>query len=346
MLRLMALPLIAAAILALQTGPAARPDPADPFAFLAPTVTIDSDARRGIDAGRPYAKVLTAQDRELAILAVVSVKVDGDRLAAWMHKIEQLKKGSYILAIGLFSDTPRIEDLSGLMLDQQDLEDLRQCKPGDCGMKLGAAEIDALRKPMVGSLAEWEPAVQMAFRRVMLERVQAYKRDGQVALPAMADRKPPLEPSKVFASLVAHSPYLTTNLPEFAAYLTRYPHAPNSRVEELLYWSKEKVGGKPIVSITHLNILRSSGCAAADTFVAAKQIFATHYLNGSLGLTAIVQGCSGQPNYLVYLNRSQVDALGGFWGGFVRMIVEKRVKNESAEILKTLRQRLESGEPH
>jgi hypothetical protein len=342
---LISLSLAVAAVLALQAAPITPPDPSDPFAFLAPTVTIDADTRRSIDAGRPYAKVLPAQDRELAILAIVSVNVDGGRLVSWMREIEQLKKGSYILAIGRFSDPPRIDDLAGLMLDQPDLDELRQCKPGDCGLKLGAAEIQTLQQLMVGSLAEWEPAVQAAFRRLMLERVQAYQRDGQAALPHPADHRPPVDPSAVFASLVSHSPYLVANLPEFSTYLTQYPRAPLGRVEQLIYWSKEKVGNKPIVSITHLNILRMPGCAAADTLVAAKQIFATHYMNGSLSLTGIVHGCSGQPNYLVYVNRSQVDVLGGFWGGLVRLIVERRVKGESADILKTLRQRLESGEP-
>lgn len=339
---LLHLSMTAVATLFVQATPAR---PSDPFTFLAPTVTIDADARRAIDAGRPYARVLPARDHELAILAIVSANVDGNRLVAWMRQIEQLKKGKYILAIGRFSEPARIDDLAGLMLDQPDLDGLRQCKPGNCGLKLGAGEIATLQRLMVGRLADWEPAVQAAFRRLMIDRVRAYEREGQSALPAYMDHSPPVDPSGVFTSLVAHSPYLTANLPDFSTYLTQYPRAPLSRVEGLLYWSKEQVGNKPIVSITHLNILRMPGCAAADTLVAAKQIFATHYMNGSLGLTALVHGCAGQPNYLIYVNRSQVDVLGGFWGGLVRMIVERRVKSESAEILKTLRARLESGEP-
>jgi hypothetical protein len=222
---------------------------------------------------------------------------------------------------------------------------LRQCRPGDCGLKLGAAELEALQKLMVGRLADWEPAVQTEFRRLMIDRVRIYEHKGQSALQPYVDRGPPIDPSGVFASLVAHSPYLSANFPEFSAYLTQYPKASADRVESLLYWSKELMGNRPIISITHLNILRNPGCAGLDALVAAKQIFATHYLNGSLGLTAVVHGCSDQPNYLVYVNRSQVDVLGGFWGGVVRMIIERRVKGESADILTALRERLESGEP-
>ena len=66
--------------------------------------------------------------------------------------------------------------------------------------------------------------------------------------------------------------------------------------------------------------------------------------NASLGLTAIMRGSDGR-NYLVYLNRSEVDVLGGFFGGLVRMVVGRRLKAEASDVLRGLRNRLESGEP-
>jgi hypothetical protein len=53
----------------------------------------------------------------------------------------------------------------------------------------------------------------------------------------------------------------------------------------------------------------------------------------------------GGPNYLVYVNRSQVDVLRGMFGGIVRWFIEHRLKDEAAEVLQGLRRRLESGEP-
>jgi hypothetical protein len=49
--------------------------------------------------------------------------------------------------------------------------------------------------------------------------------------------------------------------------------------------------------------------------------------------------------YLVYLNRSRIDVLDGFLGGFVRRIVERRLRSEAADVVRGLRRRLESGEP-
>ena len=68
------------------------------------------------------------------------------------------------------------------------------------------------------------------------------------------------------------------------------------------------------------------------------------YVNASLGITAILRGESGACNYR-YLNRSEVDVLGGMFGGLVRWLVQRRLKAEAANVLQGLRRRLESGEP-
>ena len=60
-------------------------------------------------------------------------------------------------------------------------------------------------------------------------------------------------------------------------------------------------------------------------------------------MTAIVRA---EPvNYLVYLNRSEVDLVKGAFGGLVRETIEDRLKTESESVLQSLRQRLESGDP-
>jgi hypothetical protein len=74
------------------------------------------------------------------------------------------------------------------------------------------------------------------------------------------------------------------------------------------------------------------------------EILATHYRNASIGLTAVVEDVAGQ-GYLVYVNRSQLDVLGGFFGALKRAIIESRVRSESVQVFGELRRRLESGPP-
>ena len=96
------------ALLALQVL-AAAPN-TDPFAFFQPSVTLSMDDRRQLDRGEPIARVLPGQDHEIAVFAAVRVDIDGNRLVAWMRRIEVLKKSAYVLAISRFSDPPTIED--------------------------------------------------------------------------------------------------------------------------------------------------------------------------------------------------------------------------------------------
>jgi hypothetical protein len=144
---------------------------------------------------------------------------------------------------------------------------------------------------------------------------------------------------------VEQSPYLA-RLPHVVAWLKEYPYA-DSTVESFFYWSKEHYGnGKPVISITHVGIVRpESDHRLPAILVAGKQIFATHYFEGGLGLTMVLREATNGAPYLAYLNRSQVDLLRGFFGGLVRSVLEDRLERQAPLIVQGLRARLESGNP-
>ena len=317
---------------------------ADPFAFFRPSVVVSPDDRRQLDRGEPIARVLPGKDRQIAVFAAIPVKIDGDRLMAWMRQIAQFKKSPYVQAIGRFSDPPVINDLAALSLDDKDLAQIRQCRPADCALKLTGTEMRDLRHVADEAGTAWKPALQDAFRRVILHRVEAYRQGGHAALGPYEDHEDRVGLEAQFSQLIQQSEFLTRGMPQFAEYLKRYPQAAMPRVESFVYWSKESVSGKPIVSATHVSMVRRDDGTLPEVIVAGKGIFATHYLNASLGLTAILRGSDGR-NYLVYLNRSEVDMLGGFFGGLVRIAMGRRLKAEASGILRGLRDRLESGEP-
>jgi hypothetical protein len=317
----------------------------DPFAFFQPSVTLTADERAQLHRGEPVARVVPSRHREVAIFAAVPIDIDGDRLVAWMRRIEELKKSSYVLSIGRFSVTPGIEDLAGLVLDDADLSDIRTCRPGSCGLKLSATELTQAQRAAAEAGADWKSALQQAFRQIVLQRVQAYLASGLAVLPPYVDNPDQAWPASRFSLLLAHSLFLTEHAPDFAAYLSHYPQVPIPEVESFVYWSKERLARKAIISATHVSILRSRAAGLPDALVAGKEIFATHYVSGSLGVTAILHGEPDGHNYLAYLNRSEVDVLGGVFGGLVKWVVQRRLRVESRTVLQGLRRRLESGEP-
>ena len=315
---------------------------ADPFAFFQPSVTITADDRGTLDRGQPIAHVLPSKDLEVAVLAAVPINIDGDRLVSWMRRIEELKKSSYVLAIGRFSDPPRIEDLAALSLDDKDLSDIRACRPGHCGLNLSAGEMVELQRAAAEAL-DGQAGLQQAFRRILLTRVQTYLTTGQIG--AYEDEKNLMSPATRFAPLLDHSAFLTGRLPQLAEHLRGFPLTVAPGAESFVYWSKERLASKAVVSITHVTIVRGHDPDLPDALVAGKQVYSAHYVNASLGVTALMRGEPEGSNYLVYVNRSEVDMLGGTFGGVIRWFMQRRLKAEAATVLQNLRRRLEGGEP-
>jgi hypothetical protein len=337
----------AAVALSIAIGPfgGAQQPASDPFQFLAPSVVVSAGDKERIDRDQVLSRVLSGKSGQLAVFVATRLNAPPDALVAWMRAIAELKRSRFVLAIGRFSDPPRSSDLDDLALDQRDLDAIRDCRPGDCGLKLSAGEMESLTAALATASGEWRDTAQREFRRLLVERVRRYRTGGLAALQPPADRRTPRRPDDALSAIVEQSPYLA-GVPQAVVWLKDYPHA-DSGVESFFYWSKEYYGGgKPVISITHVGIVRpASDHRLPAILVAGKQIFATHYLEGGLGLTMILRDATNGTPYLAYINRSQIDMLRGFFGAFVRGVLEDRVEQQAPLIVRGLRARLESGNP-
>jgi len=305
----------------------------DPFAWLQPAVTIDGASRSRLDRGEVVVRVLPAGDGEIGIFMAARLSAEAETLAGWVNAIARLKKSPYVLMVRRFSNPPGLDDLNGLTLDDGDLDAIRDCRPGNCALKLAGDDIAALRHAASAGGPRWKDAVQQEFKRVVLSRLAVYEAAGFVGVPPYADRRKPTDPRIAFDALLAHSPYLHVDA------LAGDPP------ESFFYWSKEQYGaGKAVISITQVDIVRPRMPSPVRLAVITREIFATHYRNASLGLTAVTEDAAGQ-RYLVYVNRSQLDLLSGVFGGWKRALVEGKLKSESASAFNEVRRRLESGPP-
>jgi hypothetical protein len=321
------------AIVALWLPAALAATATDPFAWLRPAVTIDRAARTRLDRGEVIVRVLPAADGEIGIFAAARLDADAEALPEWVNAIARLKKSPYVLMVRRFSTPPGLDDLKGLSLDDGDLDAIRQCRPGNCTLKLAGDDISSLRQAASAGGPRWKDAVQQEFKRVVLSRLAVYKAGGFVGVPPYEDRRKPTDPRIALDVLLAHSPYLHSNV------LAGDPP------QSFFYWSKEQYGaGKAVIAMTHVDIVRPQMRSAVRVAVISREIFATHYRNASLGLTAVTEDAAGQ-RYLVYVNRSQLDLLTGVFGGWKRALVEAKLKSESVSVFNEVRRRLESGPP-
>ena len=294
-------------------------------------------------AGRPVVRILKSHGNEVAMAAAVRTVASRDRMIAWGRRIEALHAGAFTPMSGRFSSPPRIEDLSGLTLSAEDLNDLRVCRPGACGVKLAAPEIRSIREAVDAAPADWRMAALSAYRRVLLARATAFEAEGYAAVLPYHDHKKPTSPALDFGGVLAGREQYVLMPFDVAEYFGAYPRGDARRMESFLSWSKNVASGvKEVVSISLVTIRRCEG-DENRVAVISSQVYASHYLNASLSYTVLLG--NGDDHYLLYLRRTRVDVIRGPFGGLIRNALEGRVLSDAPALLDSLRLRLESGNP-
>lgn len=298
-----------------------------------------------LNAGEALVELLPSDAKEVAVRAATRIDASPDRLIQWTRRIDELHTGRYVTAVGRFSKPPRLDDLDALSLDDEDLTALRRCRPGKCDVKLSDAEIAKVREAMSAAGPQWKPALQQTFREIVLTRAERYLAEGHAASASYHDAKKPVSLDSEFAALASEIALTHPRLLPLTNYLALYPQGELPDVESFLFWAKESLGAKPIVSITHVAMIASADPRQREALVARKQVYASHYVLGSLSFMAISASPDGSQRYLVYLNRSRSDVFDGLFGGLIRRTIARRLRAEAPLALYALRQKLESGEP-
>jgi hypothetical protein len=292
--------------------------------------------------GKAVARILPSEKQEVAVFGIVLVRTPTDFFVDRFRDIESYKKGTSVPLVKKFSNPPRIEDLKQLTIDDADLHALRKCKVGDCGVKLPSEAILRLQREIDWSSPDAGQQATELGRAVLLRYVERYLAGGNEQLSEYSDKKQPLHLAEQFDAILRASPYIFHYDSEFYEYLRDYPKKKLDAVEDFLYWSKEKFGLKPVVSVTQVSIFRKPEIGL--TLIASKQIYASHYFEASLGLTvALVANQNAKPSfYLLYFNRSRSDALHGGFSGLARGLVKNRARIGVRENLERVRRSVEA----
>ena len=162
-----------------------------------------------------------------------------------------------------------------------------------------------------------------------------------------ADEDETVDVGREFASLLEADVETWQHFGDLRRHLLHYPKNHTPETSDILYWSKERVSRRLVVSVTHLAISRTTHGPSAYA-IASKQIYGTHYFDASVGLTVLVRdrSVSSPATYVVYLNRSRVDIFDGLFGGIARTIVGTRARSLVATQLGRLQQSMEHQFAH
>jgi hypothetical protein len=296
----------------------------------------------GLDAGKVAARATVLKSEEILVVSAVKIRVPRDRVLAYYGQVISYVDGTVTLAFGRFGTPPSPDDVRELTFDPGDVSDLKSCKPGRCDVKLGGAGIQALQKSVDWSAPDAADRVNAFARKAAVDYVAAYQSQGDAALVTYNDRSQPVSLRQEWRGIIGNSAHFHEYEPALKAYLEQYPRGSLAGGRDVFYWIKEDYGYKPVVSIVH-GVIYQPPSRADRAFVVQKQIYASHYFEGSLAIATLLSATeNGAPaTYLVYANRSRGDVLRGGFGGLRRNVAQSQARKAAEETLGSIKRQLE-----
>ncbi len=336
---------LALAVLAGPPGSASpqAPAPDDELATLLGRLGFGQKDVEDVLHGNVISRGLDTQAAgEIAIAGAVRVEVPRQYFLARLGDIADFKRDDAVLELGVFSTPPSLADLDTLTLSDDDLRALRHCRPGHCDLKLSAEAMARLNGAIDWNAPDADQTAARVFKGMLLDCTRAFLAGGLSALPPYADGASHSFEAAMHGILDA-SADLFQEAPDYFRAVAGEP--PAAGLETIVYWSKEKAAFKPLISLTQMSFYTEPVGASTLTYTMSINFYASHYLDGSLGSTIAVQRAAdgGRAVYLIYVNRSRVDALHGLFSGLRRWGVQREARGGLRDRLEKTRRRLEAS---
>lgn len=317
------------------TGTAQAQEP-PPRPFLRKVIQLDAAQLAAVEKGEVVTKLLpTTEKAEIAAFGVVKTAGTPEAVLRLARDVKGFRQVPQIPEMGLFSSPPKTDDMRGLTHPPDDIAALRKCRPGSCDVKVGTRGLE------IAAQFDWkspgaEARAGALFNQALVDYMTAYARGGTDALGDVLDKKAPKSRSQEYRALLANSTYLVEYVKEFNDYLAAYPNAKLAQTEDVLYWTKDTFGLKPVVSAYHLTLHHGP----RGVILANKLLYASHYFNAALEIMAAVPAPDGQGVYLLSLYRTRLDPPTGMLAGILMGKVRDGIETGVRENLKHVRTRL------
>ena len=316
--------------------------------FFRQNVGLSEDQIAAIRNGQAVAKTLPSRTpAEIFLFGAVFIHAAPERYLQFVRDVERLRKLPTYLALGVIIDPPQLSQLRGFSFDKDDIQALKNCRPGDCQIQMPASGIEELQGSINWSAADVSEQVNQLLRKTALERLLAYEREGNEALGVYNDKRNPTEVTREFAYMLSYDKALPEYLPDFYHYLLTYPKAKPANVEDTFYWARVKFGLKPTLRIVQVITMRGNATDLVAYAIAEKQLYSSHYFETALDLSYCVRAGdeSKQPGfYLIMTLGSEQAGLTGVKGSIVRKAAVGRSTSSLRDALTNIRNTLEGSQ--
>ena len=282
--------------------------------FLQQNIGFTAEQLATVERGEAVVKVLDARDRrDVVVFGIITIPRGREEYIHAFRNFGASLRTPNRTQLGIFSNPATASDVAGVVVNSRDVAEIKNCKPGDCVVKLAAADMQRIHDEINWSAPAPDVQAQLSAyaRRRLVEYVTDYRRRGDSAMAIYDDRgNLNVHASEAFAAQLAESPYVYQTVPSLRNYLANYPRGslPDG-ADEVFFWSEDVLPRlRPILSVTHL-VVYTPPELPGMTLAASKQIYADHYFEAAVEFAAVVDRHPG--SYIVVLRRYRFDNLPG-----------------------------------
>ena len=310
--------------------------------YMTNTVKLTVAERQRLFRGEAVTRLLAADEtKEVAILGAVWINAPMHRYIQAVSNIETFERGGGFKVTRRVSSPPKFDDFRELRIPDEDLQDLRRCKVGDCEVKVAASALQRFHSEINWNAPTAKADAMAWLQRLALEYATSYLKGGDAELAVYRDNAHPTFVAQEFREMTGAMPELTSHLPNMRRYLLGFPKVGMPEVSSFLYWQETEFGLKPVIRLNHM-IIRET---AEDAVVINKMLYASHYFWTGIEIRALVPDpARGNGFWFATVNSSRSDGLSGFTGKMIRGRVRNEVEKGILAALQSTKQRLESSQ--
>jgi hypothetical protein len=304
-------------------------------AIAQPAATLTAEAILGERLGVPAADVARFAAGEIVVVNIAAtagneiaaagaVRGPGDlrRLLAWLHDIESFMRAAGTQNVGAFKEPASAADLARVPLDDVDFSDLASCRPGRCDVRMPAPYLNRFQKEVDFKAPDARAQAAALTRELVADYVTAYQKGGDAAVGALHNPQAPAESSDAFRDMLRRSTKVWDLAYPFVSYLETYPASPPEKITSRFYWTRDKVGLKPALTLHHVAIEELPG---GRVLVADKQFYASRQIDAALVVALGIPTADTKRYDLIVSVKARADGVSGVAGRMLRGRIEKEM---------------------
>jgi len=315
--------------------------------FFRQDIGLSEDQIAAVRSGKAVAKALPSRaPAEVFLFGAIYIHAAPESYLQFARDFDRRRERPAYWALGVFGNPPKLSDLKDFSFDNDEIQALKKCTPGDCQIQMPAGSIKEFHRSINWSADDVNEQVNRLLQKTALDRLLAYQREGNQALGVYNDKHDPTVVPEQFAYMLNYAKALPAHLPDFYTYLLSYPNAKPPNVEDTFYWARVKFGLKPTLRVVQMVTMRGDSADPVAYAIAEKQLYSSHYFETAMDLSFCIRGKDhGKPGfYLITAMGSEQAGLTGAKGAVIRKAAVGRSVSHLQNGLTAIKNTLEGNQ--